>query len=206
MTLFLTLFFPYYLLGNLHCAGMCGPLVLMIGQHRHRYWYFLGRTLSFTLAGMIAGETGSVLNILLHQYHISRATNILFGGVILLIGLCHLAKRQYPGHLWLSKRLARTNQRLSMLMLRDQAWPTFLFGFFTIALPCGQTIVVFSACALTGDLWVGMGNGLAFALLTSPALLCAMHAHLLFGRLKPYYNIILGVFSVIIGLFTLYRA
>ncbi len=205
MTLFLTLFFPYYLLGNLHCAGMCGPLVLMIGQHRCRYWYFLGRAFSFTLTGMAAGESGAVLNLLLHQYHIPAAANMVFGAVILLVGCYSLAGKQYPGHLWLSKRLGGANQRLSLLMLRDRAWPTFLFGFFTIALPCGQTLVVFSACALSGDLWVGMGNGLAFALLTSPSLFFAMHAHLLFRRLKPHYNTILGVCSLAIGVFTLYK-
>ena len=57
MTLLLTML-PLYLFGNVHCLGMCGPLVMLIGQHHFRYFYFVGRTLSFTLAGGLAGAAG----------------------------------------------------------------------------------------------------------------------------------------------------
>jgi uncharacterized protein len=90
-------------------------------------------------------------------------------------------------------------------MLRDQPWPTFLFGFFTIALPCGQTVVVFSACALYGDPFIGLINGLVFALLTSPALFAAMHAHRFFQKLKPSYNTIMGGCAVLVGLLSFCR-
>jgi len=42
----------------------------MIGRHKFRNFYFLGRLFSFTLAGTLAGELGSVLNVVLKQYHI----------------------------------------------------------------------------------------------------------------------------------------
>lgn len=198
MTLFLTML-PIYLFGNLHCIGMCGPLVMMLGKHRYRHFYFLGRTLSFGLAGLGAGEAGAVLQVTLQHYQISAAASFLFGGIIFIIGLYSLLGRLPPGQQWLGRRLASFNQSLSLLMLRDRAWPAFLFGFFTIALPCGQTIIVFSACALAGDAWIGLWNGLAFAVLTSPSLWLAMHTHLLLHRLKPYYNIVLGVCALFIG-------
>lgn len=204
MSLFFTML-PIYLLGNLHCIGMCGPLVMMMGKHPYRYFYFLGRMLSFTLAGMIAGEAGAVLNLFLRQYHIPAAASLFFGGVILTIGIYSFIGQQYPGYFWLSRQLAGTNQTLSLLMLRNQAFPAFLFGFFTIALPCGQTLVVFSACALVGDIWIGMGNGLAFALLTSPSLLLAMHAHNLLCGLKPYYNKIMGACAIVVGVLSICR-
>ena len=62
MSLLITML-PLYLLGNLHCIGMCGPLVMLLGQQRCRAFYFLGRTLSFTLAGLLAGALGSVLQL-----------------------------------------------------------------------------------------------------------------------------------------------
>lgn len=204
MSLFLTML-PIYIFGNLHCIGMCGPLVMMLGQHRFRYFYLAGRTLSFSLAGMIAGEVGAVLNIVLREHHIPVITSFLFGGIILMLGIFSIVGWQYPGQKWLSQRLSRTNQNLSLLILRDRAWPTFLFGFFTIALPCGQTLIVFSACALSGDLWVGLGNGFAFALLTSPSLLFAMHAHNILKSLKPHYNKILGYCAMTVGVLALCR-
>jgi len=198
MTLLLTML-PIYLLGNLHCIGMCGPLVMMLGQHRFRYYYFFGRALSFTLAAMIAGEMGAVLHYFLKLYHIPALASFIFGGAILAVGIYTFMGWHYPGYKWLAKRLSTVNHTLSLLMLRDRAWPTFLFGFFTVTLPCGQTLIVFSACALAGDIWVGMINGLAFALLTSPSLLLAMNAHFLFQQLRPYYQKVMGGAALLIG-------
>ncbi len=194
MTLFIAML-PVYIFGNLHCIGMCGPLVAMIGRHRFRNYYFLGRLLSFTLAGWVAGALGAVITAALGYYHISALASFLFGGVILTAALASLWNSPFPGLHW----LARPSQRLSLLMLRDRRWPTFLFGFFTLALPCGQTIIVYSACALSGDPWVGLANGFLFALITSPSLFCAMHAWKLVGRLKQHYNTAMGLAGIAVG-------
>lgn len=205
MTLFLSML-PIYLFGNLHCLGMCGPLVMMIGQHRYRWFYFLGRIVSFTLAGMAAGAFGAVINALLNRVHLSAVFSAIFGLILLLLGVYTLFGWSYPGREWLGKRLAKTNQHLSLLMLKDEPWPAFLFGFFTLALPCGQTLIVFSACALTGDMWVGMLNGFAFALLTSPSLFLAMQASSLFRKAKRHYQTVIGVSSIIVGVLAILRA
>ncbi len=194
MTLFLTML-PVYIFGNLHCIGMCGPLVAMIGRHRFRNYYFVGRLLSFTFAGWVAGAVGAVLTAALAYYHVSAAASFLFGAIILVAALASLWGRPFPG-MYL---LAGPGQRLSLLMLRDRRWPTFLFGFFTLALPCGQTIIVFSACALAGDPWVGLANGFLFALITSPSLFCAMHAWKLVGSLKKHYNMAMGLAGLVVG-------
>jgi hypothetical protein len=204
MTLMLTML-PIYVFGNLHCLGMCGPLVMMIGKHQYRYFYFFGRILSFTLAGMLAGEVGAVLQVVLGQYHLSAAVSLLFGLIIFFIGLLTIKGWQYPGYHFLAKRLAKVNHSLSLLMLKDQPFPAFLFGFFTIALPCGQTLIVFSACALSGDVWVGLLNGFVFALLTTPSLVLAMHAHKLFFNWKKHYNTIVGIFGLIVGVLAILR-
>jgi uncharacterized protein len=204
MTLLITML-PIYVFGNLHCLGMCGPLVMMIGQHRYRYCYFIGRVLSFTLVAMLAGEIGALLNLILKKYQIPAITSFFFGGIILMAGICALLGLQYPGFQWLSKHLAKFNHSLSMMMLRDSPWPTFLFGFFTVMLPCGQTLIVFSACALSGDPFIGMINGLAFALLTSPSLLFAMNIHSFIHTTKQYYNLLLGVSAFFIGFLAICR-
>ncbi len=201
MELFFTLL-PVYLMGNLHCMGMCGPLVMMLGRHRFRHFYFIGRLLSFALAGMAAGGVGAVLHLFLQRYHLSALTSFIFGGVLFYIGLSSLFN--IPINLS-SKRLNRASQSLSLLLLKDQALSTFLFGFFTVALPCGQTLLVFSACALAGDAWVGLFNGFAFALLTSPSLFFAMKAQALFPHAKRYYNKVVGVSGIVIGLLAFFR-
>lgn len=204
MTLFFSLL-PVYLFGNLHCLGMCGPLVVMIGNHRYKHLYYLGRALSYTLAGLTAGAVGAVLDIVLKRYHIPFITSFLFGSIILMIGLHYLLGWGYPGLGWVTPLMAKATRPLSTLLLKDQAWATFLFGLLTIALPCGQTVLVFSACALSGDALAGMLNGFAFALLTSPSLLFAMRAHALFSQAKHHYNTLIGISALIIGILALLR-
>lgn len=190
---------PFYLLGNLHCLGMCGPLVMMIGTHRFRNYYFFGRLLSFTLAGTLAGELGAVLNVILNQYHLSAAASLIFGGFIFLLGMCGIMGKSFPGQAPIAALMGKANRSLALLMLRDKPTATFLFGFMTIALPCGQSLVVFSACALTGSALTGMLNGFAFALLTSPSLFFAMRAHTLLRGAKKYYHTATNLIALLIG-------
>lgn len=204
MTLFLSLL-PLYLLGNLHCLGMCGPLVAMIGRHRYRLHYFLGRLCSFSLAGLLAGGFGAVLGAALSVYHLSALTSFIFGGTILVIAISSLTGWRVPGSHWIGSKLSHSGRILTPLILQDRRWPTFLFGFFTIALPCGQTIMVYSACALAGDAMVGLANGALFALLTSPSLLVAMHAHKLLSGMRGHANQLLGAAGILVGTLAIAR-
>lgn len=199
MALFLTLL-PLYLFGNVHCFGMCGPLVMLIGQHRYRQLYFAGRIVSFSLAGFLAGELGAVLHVFLKQYYLAELISLTFGGVIIVLGLNTLFHWDLLSFLPKLKPLQSINRMLSMLILKETPWSTFLFGFFTVALPCGQTLIVFSACALVGDALTGLMNGFAFALLTTPSLILAMHTLTLFKKLKQHYQMVLGLSSVLIGI------
>ena len=199
MTLFLSLL-PLYLFGNLHCMGMCGPLVMLLCHHRYRFFYFFGRLLSFSLAGLIAGEVGAVLHLFLKQYYLAETVSLVCGIAIIGWGIKKISGGEVlfarlntiPSlqafHLWFSK-----------LILKDRGWSTFLFGFFTVFLPCGQTLVVFSACALAGDALVGFGNGFAFALLTTPSLVIAMHTLTFFKKFKRYDQVLIGGCSIFVG-------
>ncbi len=180
---------------------MCGPLVLMLGRHRYKYFYFLGRLCSFALAGMLAGELGAVANIVLSQYHLSALTSLAFGAGILMIGVMSLMGKRLPEFPFLHS----LNHYTTSLILRDRKWPTFLFGFFTVALPCGQTLIVFSACALSGSPWIGFWNGLALGLLTSPSLFLAMNAHQVFKNMKAYYMTVVGVCGIVVGTLAICR-
>lgn len=185
MALFWTMF-PFYLIGNLHCLGMCGPLVAMIGRHRYRHAYFFGRLLSFGLAGMAAGEAGAILQGTLQHYRISEALTFSLG--LLMLGVALISWTGWSPSISSPIIFRRINRSISLLMLKDTIATTFLFGLLTVALPCGQSLVVFSACALTGSAWVGLFNGAAFALLTSPSLWIAMHAAKWFQAAKTHYR------------------
>lgn len=192
MTLFFLLL-PLYLLGNLHCLGMCGPLVMLLGRHRFKYHYFAGRTLSFTLAATLAATFGTLLQSL----QLGAPTTLAIGALIFFTGLGTLKNWHLP--------FPSVSNSLATLALKDAPTPLFLFGFFTVFLPCGQSLTVFSACALAADPAVGFINGLAFALLTSPSLFFAMKAHALLGRFRSYYPPLFASLSLLIGSLTVLR-
>lgn len=205
MTLFFSLL-PLYLFGNLHCMGMCGPLVMLLGQHHYRIFYFFGRLLSFSLAGMLAGELGAVLHVILKDYYLAEIASLVCGILMMGWGVHKISGRQSKGaKINQLSPLNALHRWTSTLLLKDHGWSTFLFGFFTVALPCGQTLVVFSACALAGNAWVGLGNGFAFALLTTPSLVIAMHTLKLFKKFKHYDRTIIGGCAIFVGLLSCCR-
>ncbi len=196
---------PFYLIGNLHCIGMCGPLVMMIGRHRFRACYYAGRFAAFAAAGLFSGWAGSVLTLLLRAYQIPAAASFLFGGMMILTSVGVLFSIPRPIQGWFNRKLGGVSRTLSTLILQDKPFALFLFGFFTILLPCGQTLVVWSACAISGDPWIGFLNGGAFALLTIPSLFLAMHTHSLLYRFRSYYPLLIGITTLAVGVFALCR-
>lgn len=204
MTLLMTLL-PLYLFGNFHCFGMCGPLAMTISHHRYRALYFLGRLLSFTFAGAFAGSLGFVLQIFLSRFAVGAILSLSFGLFLILLGLSYFIT--FPRIPWRSfhKGMASINRSLSFLILKDQPLPTFLFGFFTLFLPCGQTLIVFSACALAGSLSVGALNGFLFALITSPSLFIAMSLSSFFRSYSKVSDYVMGITAMIVGIFALLR-
>lgn len=195
---------PIYLIGNFHCLGMCGPLAMMLSKHDYRFFYFIGRLISYAIAGAIAGSAGMLLNALLKEFYIAESISFIFGFSLLVYGASLLFNWKFLK--WpLSKKWAGISTTLSILMLQNKALPSFLFGFFTVLLPCGQTLLVFSSCALSGDMLTGLLNGFFFALLTSPSLFIAMRANHFFKGMSKYYNELLGILSIVIGLISLFR-
>lgn len=180
---------------------MCGPLVAMLGFHRFRLWYFVGRTLAFGAAGFFAGFAGSLLQVVLSKYHIGALSTLFFGIVILSVSL--KISIALPG---IDRVLKPLSRELAQMLLRDQRATTFLFGLATILLPCGQTVVVFSACAIEGDAFTALFNGVAFALLTSPSLFVAMHTQSFLQPLKKYHSAIFTVFGSTVGILAILRA
>lgn len=204
MALLLTML-PVYILGNLHCLGMCGPLVMFLGSHPHRHLYFLGRTLSFTLVATAAGEMGAVLNASLQKYQLQACASFGFGAFFALMGVWMILGRGYPGQGWIAASTRGIEKRLSAWLIERRPGPAFLFGLFTVALPCGQTLFVFSACAMEGSALSGMVNGMAFALLTSPSLWVAMHAHCFIQKWRGQANQLMGGLAIIVGILACLR-
>lgn len=187
---------PIYLLGNIHCLGMCGPIALIMSTHPKANLYLLGRFISFTLAGFVAGGAGYVLNGAASIAYLPPIASFVFGAFLLIFGLLQFTEFKFPAFFEVGKAtLAKFGERLSEKGGRS----LFFVGFSTIFLPCGQTLVVYSGCALTASPVEGVVHGAFFALLTTPSLYLAMRAKNYLASLKKIYRPLMGVLAICIG-------
>lgn len=197
--------FPLYVMGNLHCLGMCGPIAGWIGASSHRGFYLLGRLVSFTIAGSLAGALGEVIGVVLHHYHLPGVLSIVLGIAMIGAGMMFGLGYSFSFFFNMGKGQTILQKKLQQFLLIDEPWPLFMLGFLTIALPCGQTVLVYSACALSGSVYSGTLNGLAFGLLTTPALFLAMHMRSLVLRAKVWYQLVVAVSAIMVGCIAVLR-
>lgn len=166
------------LLGGGHCVGMCGGIVGALALGGRVRWqlhlaYNVGRILSYTLAGALAGALGAA-GLLLGQpmrlfLHLLASLLLLAMGFYLLgmtRGLAWL--EAWGGRLW--RRLQPQTRRFLPVRGVRQALPLgILWGW----LPCGLVYSALATAMTAGGAAAGALCLLAFGLGTLPNLLLA---------------------------------
>lgn len=158
------------LAGSLHCAAMCGPLVLAVNAARarsgwiHNLAYHGGRLVTYCVLGAISGLIGGAIVFAGFQ----RGLSTVAGCLILLGALASL--RRGPGGF--SSRAGRFVKTKFAPLLQDRSVRgTILLGGLNGLLPCGMAYVACAAAAVAGGIPGGVATMLAFGLGTLPMLL-----------------------------------
>lgn len=197
------------LLGGLHCAGMCGPLMLALpwnGQTRARFFagrflYQTGRIAAYCALGLVFGLVGRSLLLAGLQQWVSIAL-----GLALLAGLAFSPRLLEFG--WI---VVWVNQLKTLMagFLRTRTLASMaVLGSLNGLLPCGLVYAACAGAAATGNALHGAGFMLAFGLGTLPVMLSiSLSGHLLpqAVRLKLRYLMpvsigVLGCLLVLRGL------
>ncbi len=162
--------------GSLHCAGMCGPLVLAIPGKSvlTRVLYQLGRIMTYAVIGGITGAVGATLALAGWQ----RWLSISAGVVILIAGL--MSSRFATG-LPAVRFVVRLKTIFAKLLHHRSAAASLLLGSLNGLLPCGLVYVAAAGAAASGSVYGGIKYMLAFGLATWPMMLAIS----LGGRLLP---------------------
>jgi sulfite exporter TauE/SafE len=135
---------------SLHCSVMCGPLACALRVRPAEY--HLSRTISYSVAGALAGATGEVA-VNLFQGDASRILPWALAAV--LVGMAFGLERRLPQPRFLASFLLRARLNRSL-------------GILTPLLPCGPLWLMLGAAALTGSGWSGALHMLCFAVGTIP--------------------------------------
>jgi sulfite exporter TauE/SafE len=178
------------LLGGLHCAGMCGGIVSVMSASAARrvipiatsrtrapagvlLGYNLGRVMSYTIAGALAGALGSASTLARQVLPLQQAAFLLANLMLIAMGLYlagvlrSVALLETAGQgLWRSIR-----PLASRLLAADRFRSALGAGLVWGWVPCGMVYGVLIAALLTGSAAEGALLMLAFGAGTLPNLL-----------------------------------
>lgn len=200
------------LLGGLgHCAGMCGPFVLLVAR-RHgaigrpplsaQLWYNAGRITTYAILGAIAGAAGRLLNLAGHLVGLRRGATIVAGAALLVWGASALASS------WPADRFGGGFPGSFIGRLRDRA-PHHPYGIGLLLglLPCGLLYSAVIAAVAAGGAGRGALALAAFGVGTAPPLLgLSVADHLLLAgrpliaRVSPAIVLVMGAWFLWSGL------
>lgn len=177
MTTFLLASLIASLIGSLHCAGMCGPFVLVaIGttdRPRRLTAYHLGRLASYAILGAVGGSAGAALNLGGRAFGLQRAAAYAAGGLMIFFGLVSLI-RASGGRLPHLSLPGPAQQFVQGGYRTTKLWsPTAraaAIGGLSALLPCGWLYLFVLAAAGTGTALTGLSVTVAFWLGTLPIL------------------------------------
>ena len=176
---------PIYIVGNLHCLGMCGPMMLLFSKNPNSIYYIIGRNVSFALFGGCCGY----FHVLVSNHVIARylqAACLVMMATIACSPWFTLTPLRF-----MNRYIQTLSPFLTRLSQKTSAIGMFTMGACSFLIPCTQSIMVFSAITIHAQsyqyafmgFWMGVFNGGLFALLTSPSL---MFVRVISNWLKQY--------------------
>lgn len=197
------------LIGSIHCAAMCGPLVALHGGARTlrlAVIHSLGRLTTYCAIGALAGGLGKAIDRAGELAVVQHAATITAGIAIVGWGAFQLA-----GQLRATPTAARPTTTFGDALVRIRttrgaAVRAWLIGVLTGLLPCGWLWAFAVSAAGTGSPLDGITVMVAFWLGTVPAMLGV----LTFGGpivmwLRRRLPIVTALVVVAIGIATLAR-
>lgn len=159
------------LLGSLHCAGMCGPIMLILPFRQMSGWrkvagvslYHLGRISTYALLGLLFHSFKLFFHPRWQQY-----ISVGLGSILLLAGILSFFTGKYRLRLpWL-----QSVKSLSARMIgRPGLLPLFFSGVLNGMLPCGLVYMALSLAVTATNPASAMLCMYAFGAGTLPMLL-----------------------------------
>lgn len=137
------------LLGSVHCAGMCGPLLLASTSTRlERILYNAGRLGGYFAIGLLFGSFGQSLETVLSPIQWSLAFLIGIGLISIGVSKIVFPTKQFPLKKW-SHFTVSLLQKATKLPPSLSSLRVFFIGALSPLLPCGFLYSMLLAAVLT---------------------------------------------------------
>lgn len=213
----LTTIFVASLVGSLHCAGMCGGLMILaiesggasgerVSRARLQASYHIGRGIAYTLIGFIAGALGQAFDLAGDLAGWQRVSASAAGAGLAIFGLIQGAKALgwRPPRLPLPRFLEKA---IGLGHSRAATWPPALaagaIGLLTPLLPCGWLYAFAIAAAGTASAPLGALAMLVFWTGTLPVMVTlGAGIQSLAGSARRWAPVAASLAMILVGILT----
>ncbi len=199
--------------GSLHCIGMCGPIAIALSGRRgshlgfliKRLLYNIGRTITYSLMGIVAGLIGASVRVAGYQNTLSIALGVLVLLAVLIPS--RLTSRLFPLQTW-TKMGDKIKALWAKLFGQRSYGSFFLIGILNGFLPCGLVYMALAGAAATGAVTSSILYMFLFGVGTIPVMLATTYLGSFIGlgirnfvnKLLPVGAIVLAVLLIVRGL------
>ncbi len=199
------------LLSNLHCIGMCGPLMLAVplsSNNNFIKWveilsYHFGRITTYALLGLVLGSVGSNLS----AWGFQQIISITSGVFILTYALLKIFKMDYffsnnnPFSKFISTKIGH-------FLKEKTLYSKWILGTLNGLLPCGLVYIALAASLVYGNILYSTLHMISFGLGTMPSLVFIMlfknkitpTIRLKINRMIPYFLGVIGLLLILRGM------
>lgn len=195
------------LVGSLHCATMCGPLVMALNYNQKSFGknvlYHSGRVISYMLLGALLG----LLSEGFAMAGVQQVISVLAGLIIIGVTVLPKLKVSYFQNKLQNTVLAPMKRRLLKAVNGSSSTTLFSLGFLNGLLPCGMVYAAIAASMATSGWLQSVLLMLGFGLGSWPLLLSvAMGSRWISKKIKkPGFNYVLPAFTMLIGALLIVR-
>ncbi|SKB29780.1 sulfite exporter TauE/SafE family protein [Daejeonella lutea] len=195
------------LFGSFHCVAMCGPLVMSIpfGENAwnallQKIVYQLGRILTYSALGFVAGSIGGVFNIL----GLQQALSFVSGIVLLVIAFYHFyGKSGGTSGRFYQKMFGPLVKFMGRWM--SKPYGGAIAGILHGLIPCGMVYMAIAGSLNTGSALSGSEFMLYFGLGTTPLLFLASAIPVLIRKLRVS-RVLIPMLFLLSGSFLIFRS
>jgi len=198
-------------LGSFHCAGMCGPIALMLPQSSGsqgriitgRLIYNAGRVFTYVIIGVFFGVLGLAVAMKGFQRELSVISGVL---ILLTIILSSINKNWF--RIFNSSNIfsSRIRRGLKKLFAQKTMLSLFFIGVLNGLLPCGFVYLAIAGAASAGTIGGGAIYMALFGLGTFPMMAAISVAVNYFGvRFKRIFSRVSIPVALALGVFLIYR-
>jgi len=205
--------FTLGLFGSLHCVGMCGPMAIAFcnkegNTHSQNVIsalsYNIGRTITYSIFGLLFGLIGSFLFIA----DLQKGASIILGLPLIVSFLLRIdIDRSINKSSLANKFYFHVRTFISEVMQKSQNYHPIQLGMANGLLPCGLVYLALSGALATGSVLGGVFFMTLFGLGTLPMLfalttgagLVSTTMRLRFRKILPFVSLTFGIFLVYRG-------